>query len=290
VYAGPCVGVELGTSKIAKGAAKRIQWAIMLDLLNVLLPTFTAIAVGFFIGKFSKINLNGLVDLLFYVGVPALAFASMMDKETVLSDATKVWASALFVILGCGIAAWITFKIMRQKHSGVFLPIMMMNSVNIPFPILSMLFGAEGLSGAILFFVPDTIMVYSLGIVILSRKNWLDGVKEMAKVPAVYAAVIGLVLNLGGVRMPNVVLKQFNFTSFLRLGVGLGLGLLAVEIFDLTGVLRSVVIFNAAMPAAVTTSLLAMKYDNEPDLVASVVFVTTIASLIMMPFLIKAIT
>jgi malate permease and related proteins len=72
----------------------------------------------------------------------------------------------------------------------------------------------------------------------------------------------------------------------IRLGVGLLLGFAAVELFHLTGILRTLVLFDSAMPAAVNTTLLAMKYDNESELVSSVVFLTTIASLVMIPFLV----
>ena len=63
------------------------------------------------------------------------------------------------------------------------------------------------------------------------------------------------------------------------------MGLVAVTVFGLTGVSRSVVILDSAMPSAANTSILAMKYGNESDLVSSVVFVTTIASLITIPAL-----
>jgi hypothetical protein len=72
--------------------------------------------------------------------------------------------------------------------------------------------------------------------------------------------------------------------------VGLVLGFLVVNLFDLTGVLRSVVILNSAMPAAAMTSMLATKYDNEAELVSSVVLVTTLGSLIVIPFLLRMLT
>src|ERR1035437_8061136 len=185
----------------------------MLDLLNVLLPTFTAIFVGYLIGKLSKINMTGIVELLFYVGVPVLGFTSMMDKKIVLADASKAWASALIIMVGCGLVAWTIFRTSGKKHSGMYVSVMMMNTVNIPFPILSQLFGKEGLSGAILFYIPNVIILYSLGILLLSRKNWKDGLKEMAKVPAVYASVLGLTFNLLSIPVPGVILKQLNFVG-----------------------------------------------------------------------------
>ena len=63
------------------------------------------------------------------------------------------------------------------------------------------------------------------------------------------------------------------------------MGLVAATLFGLDGVSRSVVILDSAMPSAANTSILAMKYNNEPELVSSVVFVTTVASLVIIPVL-----
>jgi predicted permease len=71
------------------------------------------------------------------------------------------------------------------------------------------------------------------------------------------------------------------------LGGGLAIGLLMVYLFNITGIFRSVVILMSAMPAAVNTYTIAAKYRNEPELVASVVLVTTIASLVTIPFLLR---
>ena len=71
----------------------------------------------------------------------------------------------------------------------------------------------------------------------------------------------------------------------LRMGVGLLIGILCVDLFDITGIYRAVVIFDSVMPAAAMSSVLTAKYNNEVDLVASVVFVTTLMSLVIIPFL-----
>lgn len=260
------------------------------------------------------------MDVVIYIGMPALAFTSMLDKEIVLIDASKVWASAVIIILGCGLFAWLVFTLIRQKHSGLYVPIAMMNSVNIPFPITYLAFGSEGLFAAILFYIPQSLLAYTLGIFVIAGKNWKENIKEVFKIPPIYAAILGLVLNLADVTVPELVLNPLSFigtmviplvllvlgynlakvkltsipttllASFLRVGVGLGFGFLVAGLFNLTGVLRAVVILDSAMPAAATASILATKYDNEAELVASVVFVTTVASLVVIPFLLNILT
>jgi hypothetical protein len=289
----------------------------MIEILNVVLPTFIVIFIGYIFGKVTKINMAAVVEVILYVGLPALAFVSMLDKKIILLDAAKIWAAAIMIMLGCWIVAWVVFKILKQKHSGLYLPISIMNSVNIPFPIIYLVYGSEGLFAAILFYIPNVLFLYSAGIYVASGKHWRESIKEMFKVPPIYAALLGLLLNLANVKVPELITNPLSFigvmviplvllvlgsnlvtvritslpatllASFLRLGVGLLIGFLAVSLFNLTGVLRSVVILDAAMPAAVITGILTTKYKNEADLVSSVVFVTTIASLVIIPFLIS---
>ena len=289
----------------------------MVDLLNIILPTFIVILIGYIFGRISKIDLSAVVEIVIYIGLPALVFVSMLDKKIVLLDAVKVWTAALMIMFGCGVVAWIIFKIIKQKHSGLYLPVIFMNTVNIPFPIIYLVYGAEGLFAATLFYIPRILLFYSLGIYISSGKHWKDSIKEVLKIPPLYAALAGLLVNFFHLRVPELIVNPLTFistmviplvllilgynlskvrvtsvpttllASVLRVGVGLLLGFLAVNLLGLTGVLRSVVILDSAMPAAATTTILAARYKNEVEMVASVVFVTTIASLMIIPFLLR---
>ena len=278
----------------------------MLDVLNIVLPTFIVILIGFVFGRIKKRDMSSVVDIAIYIALPALAFTSMLEKQIVLQDAFKIWISALLIMVGCGSVAWLVFKILKQKHSGLYIPITIMNTVNIPFPIIYLAFGAEGLFAATLFYIPNAFLIYSWGVFVASKKKWKDSFKEIFNVPLIYAAIIGLLFNLMKVSVPDVVMVPLRFiglmaiplvlivlgcnlsnvkikslpmtflASFLRMGVGLLIGILVVNIFNLQGILRVVVILDSAMPAAVFSSVLATKYKNEADLVSSVVFVTTL--------------
>jgi len=289
----------------------------MIDLLTVLVPTFTVILIGYLFGKIAKMDMSAIVQISFYVGLPALTFTAMIEKKIVLLDATKIWAAALIIMFGCGIVAWVVFKMIGQKHSGLYIPISMMNTRVIPFAIIYFVYGLEGLYAATLFYIPNILLLCSLGIYIASGKHWKESIKEVFKVPTIYAAVAGLMVNLLNIAVPELVVKPLNFigmmviplgllvlgrnlsvvkltslpttflASFIRVGVGLLFGFLTVNLFKLTGILRSVVILDSAMPAAVMSVTLATKYDNEASQVSSVVFVTTIASLVMIPLLLQ---
>ncbi len=288
---------------------------IMPNIIDIILPTFFAIFIGYLIGKFTKINMASVVDITLYIGVPALVFVSLINKEIVLVDAVKIWASSIIVMLGCLVIAWLVFKLFRQKHSGLYAPISMMNTVNIPFPVMYLAYGAEGLTAATLFYIPNVILVYTLGIYLMAGKRWKDNMKEVLRQPVIYAAILGLIVNFLRVQVPSLIINSLDFISLmaiplvlivlghnlsragmsslpttllacvLRMGVGLAIGLAVVQVLDITGIFRSVVILDAAMPAAAASAILAAKYHNEAEMVSSVVFLTTVVSLVSIPIM-----
>lgn len=287
----------------------------MSNILNIVLPTFFVIFIGYVIGKLNRVNVAPLADIALYIGAPALAFISLSSQRIVLLDAARVWAASLSIMFGCGIIAWLVFKLLRQKHSGLYVSISMMNTMNIPFPVVYLAYGTEGLIAATLFYIPNSLLIYSLGIYVMAGKHWKDNIKEVFKLPVFYVAVIALGLNFLNIKVPELMIESLDLiammalplvllvlgynlskagmtsvpttllASFLRVGVGLMLGLLVTDVFNITGTFRSVVILDSAMPAAALASILATRYDNEADLVSSVVFITTLASLIVIPFL-----
>ena len=285
------------------------------EILNVILPTFITILIGFLIGKIVRIDMTGVIDIVFYVGLPALAFVSILNQQIVLLEAAKVWASAIIVSLVCGAAGWVIFKVLKTPHSGLYLPISLPNTVNIPFPIISLAYGPAGLFAATLYYIPNVILLYSAGVFIAAGKGFRENLKTMLKVPTIYTAFGALFLNLLHIGVPSLIMKPLDFiggmvtptvvltlgyslskikitsfpvtlwSSLIRLGGGLAIGFLTAYLFHLTGITRQVVVLMSAMPAAVNTYTIAAKYKNEVELVASVVMLTTVISLALIPYL-----
>ncbi len=81
-------------------------------------------------------------------------------------------------------------------------------------------------------------------------------------------------------------MDKFRFTvdvvtaSAVRLIGGPLLAIILVIPFGLTGIERGAGIFQAAMPAAVLTSIIALEYDLLPDFVTTTVLFSTLTSVI----------
>jgi hypothetical protein len=289
----------------------------MPTVINIVLPAFAAILIGYLFGRFRRINLSSIVDVTINIGVPALVFVSLIKHDIVLVDAVKICAASLIIMLGCLVIAWIVFKLLKQRHSGLYLPISAMNSVNLPFPIVSLAYGASGMVAVPLFYFPNILFIFSFGTYLMAKKSWQHNVREVIKQPALYSSLLGITVNLFDIGIPGLLVDAVDFialmaiplmlftlgynlsksrvttlsttllSSFMRMGVGLGMGFLVVQVLGITGVFRAVVLLESVMPAAVLSSILATKYDNETELVSSVVFVTTLASLIVIPLMLQ---
>ena len=44
----------------------------MVDILNVILPTFIVIIVGYLFGKKTKLDMSVVVDIVIYIALPAI--------------------------------------------------------------------------------------------------------------------------------------------------------------------------------------------------------------------------
>ncbi len=291
------------------------------QIVNIIGPTIFAVVVGYLFGRLTRANMAPLVDFAMYVAVPALAFSSMLGSTIVFADAARLWAAVLIIMAGTLTLALTLFGVLRQKHSGLYLPIVFNNSVNIPLPILYLAFGAEGTALAILMYIPAQLLLNSLGVYVASGETDIkQGLRAMLKTPLIYAAVLGLALNLSRVPVPDAIFRsvdllgragvplmllilgvsigRFRFRQIsltatagvLRMGGGFAFGLLAVWLLGLAGVNRAVVLFEAAMPSAVFVSVLAAKYKNEEELVASVVLLTTMIAIAVVPALLYFLT
>jgi hypothetical protein len=303
------------------GTGTRVYAGAVNQIVTIIGPTIFAILLGYIFGRVSKSTMGSLIDVAMFVATPCLAFHSMFTSEVVIDQAVKAWASILFVMAGTLVVALLVFAALRQKHSGLYLPIVFANLINIPLPIIYLAFGEEGAAQAILMYIPQGILLYSVGVYVASKQGSIrQGLRTMLRTPLIYAAVIGLGLNLLNVPLPEVLVNSVKFmgqaavplmllilgstigrfrltqigltlgAGFMRMGVGFGLGLLIVWLLGLEGVPRAVVIFESTMPAAVVTSVLCAKYKNQQDLVASVVLATTLASIGVIPGLLYYLT
>ncbi len=287
----------------------------LLETTYVLLPLFIMVLIGFTFGKFKQINLKVLAGIIIYISSPILAFILLAGQPIDLREISSIALSAVFVILGAGLISYFICKILKlQLPKGLYLPIMHMNSGFVGYPLVFFAFGDLGLSKAVIYNIINAILLFTVGIYIVSQEKdrW-----QFLKIPFIYASLAGMAVAWFGLKIPNLLhtpldligkttiplalfmlgmrlaqtqIRSFKFpllVSILRLGLGVGLGLLAVFLFGLQGMTAKIVILLSSLSSAATTIALAEEHHTDPDLVASSIALSTLISIFTIALLLN---
>ncbi len=143
----------------------------MASIFETVTPVFLIILLGYLLGRLKKINVGPLVDLLVYVTVPALIISSITRSTLSLADFFTIALSAGGIIIIMGLAAFVLFRALKSKKTGLSLPMAIGNSGYLGYPIALLAFGVDGLSRAVVFDVVNSLFLYSLGIWIIHKKE-----------------------------------------------------------------------------------------------------------------------
>jgi predicted permease len=277
------------------------------------LPVFLIAAAGYLFGKRKKIDLHSINDFVIYLATPALIISSLSRNTIEIYLAGEVFLSVL-IIIGVSMAVCVlAIKALKLPIKVYLPPALFANTGNMGLPLVLFAFGEKGFNIAILYMVSTTFLQYTLGILIL---NYDERPSEIFRLPLVYSAIAGVLLSASGWTMPvslfravdllgeasipimifalgyklsEIALTEVNksfIVGGMRIFIGALLGMLAVSIFRLEGVAASVVILQSAMPPAIFNFVLAEKYNQDSERVASVILAGTLISVITTPAII----
>jgi malate permease and related proteins len=285
---------------------------------ETVLPVFLVAAAGFGLASFVKIDTRSVGRLLFYLATPSLVLRSLYQTQldaTVLRHLALVAVSAAVLT---GLLGWfLSAGEERRQRAAVVLTSAVSNNGNMGIPIAYFAFGDLGMALATVYYVMMSFMSNTFGAAIAStgQANIGDALKQGLRVPTLYAALGGALLNFTGIQIPSSALRAIDLLAdaaipgmLILLGVQLraapvfqtqGVILRSVAIrllaspaiawllclgLSITGVERNVLILQAAMPTAVMTSVLATEFDTAPRLVASIIFFSTLLSMVTLSF------
>lgn len=284
--------------------------------INVLVPVFLVFLAGYVLQKKLDLQMKSLSQTVFYLLLPCLVFRTLYNSDLLGNLKTVIiFQLILTVVLVCLVKAIVLILKMPQKIEGaLLLAVVFMNAGNYGMPFNLFAFGVSGFELAVTFYVFQSILMNSLGVFFANKHLGCvkDSITAVLKLPILYAAVLGVGLQLLGLEMPGFIYKSVDLLSnatapliMLLLGmqlaqvklnsnwgvVGLGVALRLIVspliawfiirfVFPVEGLLANVIVVESAMPSAVIMTLLAMQYDCEPDVVSAITFVSTILSIV----------
>lgn len=288
-----------------------------IKVLSIVSPVFSIIGLGFIFARFKKISLEPVMEILLYLTIPAFVISSLTKKHLVPGELVVVSLAASGVVLGTGLVSFIYLRIINRKElRGFYLPIMFTNSGNMGLSLALLAFGEEGLAIAIIYYVATSMLVYSLGIYIAKGEG---GFLEIFKLPLIYASIIGITLNLTNTVLPKPFLStveilgnatiplmlvslgyRLRSTHLTSLGISISGALIAIIggasiaylitiLFGIDGLNQKIIILSSSMPSAIITFIISYRYKLHSELVASIIFISTLLSLITTPVILAMI-
>ena len=281
-----------------------------MTVVEVVFPVFAIVALGYVLARSRQIDVPTIAEIMVHATSPCLIFSSIARRDIVVLEWLVMGGAAVTIVLGSGLLMWLYQIASGLRMRGLFLPAMFMNSGNMALPFALLAFGKAGLDKAIIFFIAVAIMTFSLGVSIAKGEG---GLREIFRLPLIYAALGGLFCSLFGLRVPTflmtpvemladvaiplmilnlgVQLRSLRVSDMrhavagvgVRMGGGLLLAAVFVIVFRVSGLSRNVILLISVMPPAVFNVILAQKYDADADAVASAIVVGTLLSVVVTP-------
>jgi len=175
-----------------------------------------------------------LSKVIFNISLPLMLFTNFLKLEAsprLLANSAIVLSLSGLVLLFMLLAGWLTARVVRMKgrEEAVFKAHSMFgNIIFLGFPLITALYGEEGLLYASMFQLVSNIMLWTLGVVILSHGNGVPWQKSLLKIfnPNTIATLAGLLFFLLSIKVPKIIVTPFSqlgsantWLSMLYIGV-----------------------------------------------------------------------
>ena len=281
---------------------------------NNIFPIIAVAGAGFLLQRRMNLDPRPVSDALFHILIPALVFDMVLTTEIPGDGIVKMVVLASAVIVFMLLLSWALAKLLRLPQvlaSAFILSVSLINAGNYGLSLNHFALGEDGLLWASIYFITSALWINSAGVYVASagRMEPLRALKNLTRVPAVYAILLSLLIRALNLSLPQAVSRPIELLAaamipmmLLVLGMQIGkagapkrLGLLSIVVtlrlviapivaWFMAGALsmpmvgRQVGVLESAMPTAVLAFILALQYDTEPEFVTGAVLVSTLLS------------
>lgn len=266
----------------------------------ILLPIFAIILVGFLYAKFRHVNMETANRMNMDIFIPALLIDALSRQNFSILNYQSLALAAVIVILASGVLAWLFAKAFKLSIPMFVPPMMFNNSGNMGLPLAVLAFGEDALSAAVILFLAENLLHFTLGTYIVNGKiSWWN----LIKMPINIATIIGLSFSFTQWTIPELIYTPIHLLSqiviplmLVSLGVRMTqidfsawkIGFVGALVCPIVSVIPAFIVLLfisldaiqtvqllvfATLPPAVLNFMVAEKYNKSPIEVASIVAV-----------------
>lgn len=288
--------------------------ALLNVFINNLLPILLLSGAGFALGRTLNLDSRPLGRVIFYILSPALVFNILTSSKLAVESILLMMgyaAATMMLIAGIAFVAGKLFRLEQSVLTIVVLTSFFANNGNYGLPLISFAFGQEALAYASIYFVTNSLLLYTVGVLIasLGHLRLKEAALGLLKVPAIYAIGLAVIFIQTGWTLPSPIqqtveltagaavpamiillglelqkaewtrnLKALSIPVVCRLLIGPVIGIAMAALFGLNKMASKDGITEAGMPSAVMTTVLANEYNLDSSLVTAIVFAGTVLS------------
>ncbi|MDR5900935.1 AEC family transporter [Halomonas icarae] len=287
---------------------------MLAELFAVMAPVLAGAGLGFsWVRLGQPYPVEFVTRLVFNIGTPALVIASLSSAEIEAGNFGRTMLATALVICTMAAMTWPLARLLRQDWRVLLAPAMYPNTGNMGLPVVLYAFGNAGFAYGITVMVTVSLFQFTLGSVMASNSG--NPLRTLVRTPTVYAILLSLILLLTDTDLPLWLANSVDLISgftvplmLITLGVslasiqvrslrsGIGFSLLRIPVaaalawgigalLGLPPLAHGIVVLQMSMPVAVFNYLFAQKARREPEYVASLVFCSTLLSLLYLPLL-----
>ncbi|MCY4179786.1 MAG: AEC family transporter [Litoreibacter sp.] len=286
---------------------------LALTVLEIVAPVFLLGGIGYAWVKLGfEYRIEFVTRLAMTIAVPALIFVALMQTDIAPDALTTVFFATIVTYGLITLACYLLVKTGRLEVRTYLAPLIFGNTGNLGLPLALFAFGADGLGYAVVIFAMMGIYSFTYGVWLVSGGGNL---RKVVQEPLVGATLLGALFLWQGWETPTFLTNTIELIGqmaiplmLITLGVavarlkpsalGQAIWLSGIKVilcaaaawaagtyFELPDVALAVLILQATTPVAVTSYLLAAKYEADAEPVAGLVVVSTVMSVGFIPLI-----
>jgi len=284
---------------------------LLLTVFEIAAPVFLLSAIGFVWVKLGfEYRLQFVTRFAMTLAVPSLIFVALMQTEIPGGDLSRFTLATIAANLVLAVVFWFIVKVLKLEQRTYLSPLIFGNTGNLGLPLCIFAFGQAGLGYAVIFLAVTALFSFTYGIYLVAGKGAFG---QVIRQPMVWATLLGALFLwqdwetplfltntldlLGQMAVPMMLvtvgvaiarltsrsLHQAIWLSLLKLVVCFALGWGVAILFGLETIAFGVLVLQMCTPVAVTSYLLAERFEADADAVAGMVMVSTLLSVAALP-------
>lgn len=286
---------------------------LLLTVFEIVAPVFLLAGIGFaWVRLGFEYRLQFVTRFAMTLAVPSLIFVALMQTDIPGGDLSRFTVATIAANLVIAGVFWLIARGLELEQRTYLSPLIFGNTGNLGLPLCLFAFGQAGLGYAVIFLSVTALFSFTYGIYLVAGKGAFG---KVVREPMVWATLLGalflwrgwetplfltntlsllgqmavplmlITLGVAVARLTTHRLGQAVWLSILKLAVCFVLGWTVALAFDLEAVAFGVLVLQMCTPVAVTSYLLAERFEADSDAVAGMVMVSTALSVGALPLI-----